>query len=149
MRVQIDANYPADGVEVKEHNGVSVVRMLKDIERTPAATEEGQEAITANVVQMALPFGVEKADIVAHFDYYFDKALAAELAKAKELKEAQVQMLLTNSDYRSHKHADGEITDEQYAPWKALRQQWRDIINAIRAAETIELLNEIVWPEGL
>lgn len=40
--------------------------------------------------------------------------------------------LLTNTDYKALKHADGTITDEDYAEIKANRQAWRDRINELQ-----------------
>lgn len=151
MRIGIDNNYPKDGVEVQEANGVLVVRLVKDVQRTPGA-EEGQEIITANVVQTTLPLGVEKADIVANFDYYFAKAQAAEVKQAAELKVDRVQRLLAATDYKALKVADGALTAQEYAPWKKLRAHWRDTVNAMQAAQTIEELDAIQCaetPEGL
>lgn len=38
---------------------------------------------------------------------------------------------LTETDYKSHKHADGAMTAEEFAPVAAQRQLWRDEINAL------------------
>ena len=57
MRLGIDENYPKDGVDVQEANGVLHVRLVKDVQREPGA-EEGQEIITADVVETTLPLGV-------------------------------------------------------------------------------------------
>lgn len=39
---------------------------------------------------------------------------------------------LRTSDYLCLKHADGALTDEEYAPHKAQRQSWRDEINSLQ-----------------
>lgn len=151
MRIQIDAYAPNDGVELKERDGVVVVQLIKDVERKPGA-EEGQEIITANVVQTTLPLGVEKADVVAHFDYYFSKAEAEELAKALPLKVDRVERMLSATDYKALKVADGALSAADYAPWKKLRAHWRDTINKMQAAQNADELNDIKYaetPEGL
>ena len=151
MRIQIDAYAPNDGVELKERDGVVVVLLIKDVERKPGA-EEGQEIITANVVQTTLPLGVEKADVVAHFDYYFAKAEAEELAKALPLKVDRVERLLSATDYKALKVADGALSAADYAPWKKLRAHWRDTVNKMQAAQNADELNDIKYaetPEGL
>ncbi len=151
MRIQIDAYAPNDGVELKERDGVVVVQLIKDVERKPGA-EEGQEIITANVVQTTLPLGVEKADVVAHFDYYFAKAEAEELAKALPLKVDRVERMLSATDYKALKVADGALSAADYAPWKKLRAHWRDTINKMQAAKNADELNDIKYaetPEGL
>ncbi len=151
MRIQIDAYAPNDGVELKERDGVVVVQLIKDVERKPGA-EEGQEIITANVVQTTLPLGVEKADVVAHFDYYFAKAEAEELAKALPLEVDRVERMLSATDYKALKVADGALSAADYAPWKKLRAHWRDTINKMQAAQNADELNDIKYaetPEGL
>lgn len=151
MRIQIDAYAPNDGVELKERDGVVVVQLIKDVERKPGA-EEGQEIITANVVQTTLPLGVEKADVVAHFDYYFAKAEAEELAKALPLKVDRVERMLSATDYKALKVADGALSAADYAPWKKLRAHWRDTINKMQSAKNADELNDIKYaetPEGL
>lgn len=151
MRLGIDENYPKDGVDVQEANGVLHVRLVKDVQRTPGA-EEGQEIITADVVETTLPLGVEKADIVAHFDYYFDKAQAAEVKQAVELKVDRVERLLAATDYKALKVADGALSAKEYAPWKKLRAHWRETVNKMQACKTIEELDAIKYaetPEGL
>lgn len=151
MRIQIDAYAPNDGVELKERDGVVVVQLIKDVERKPGA-EEGQEIITANVVQTTLPLGVEKADVVAHFDYYFAKAKAEELAKALPIKVDRVERMLSATDYKALKVADGALSTADYAPWKKLRAHWRDTINKMQAAQNADELNDIKYaetPEGL
>ena len=151
MRVQIDQYYPKDGVELVEANGAAIARLVKDVQTAPGP-EEGREIITANVVQITLPLGIEKADVLAHFDYYFAKGEAEELARALPLKEDRVERLLSATDYKALKVADGAMTAEEYEPWKKLRAHWRDTINKMQACKTIEELDAIKYaetPEGL
>lgn len=146
MRIGIDEHYPQSGVEIQEVNGGLTITMYADVQRTPGP-EEGQTIVTANVVRFTMPKGsVEEADVVAHFQYYFDKALADELAKAKEVAIAPVKKLLDGTDYMGHKVVDGVITEEEYEPKKQLREIWRETINAIESAATIEELNAITYP---
>ena len=42
-----------------------------------------------------------------------------------------LKQLLTDSDYRAIKYAEGYYTEEEYAPYKALRQSYRDEINKL------------------
>lgn len=67
-----------------------------------------------------------------------------EVKREKERREAQQRIIdevnslkrqLSETDYMAIKHSEGWITDEEYAPTKALRQTYRDRIN--------ELENEI------
>ena len=44
---------------------------------------------------------------------------------------AGLKQLLTQTDYKSHKHMDGAITDEEWEPVRIARQAWRDRINEL------------------
>lgn len=46
---------------------------------------------------------------------------------------AACKILLRDTDYQAVKHADGALTDEEYAEMKAKRQGWRDTINELEA----------------
>jgi hypothetical protein len=46
---------------------------------------------------------------------------------------AELKRLLAESDYQCLKHADGELTDEEYASIKAQRHAWRAEINELEA----------------
>jgi hypothetical protein len=41
------------------------------------------------------------------------------------------KQLLTQTDYKSLKHADGALTDEEYQPTKEQRASWRARINEL------------------
>lgn len=43
-----------------------------------------------------------------------------------------LQQLLAKSDYKALKHADGALTDDEYAAAKAERQGFRDRINVLQ-----------------
>lgn len=45
---------------------------------------------------------------------------------------ATYKQMLTNTDYMALKHSDGALTDEEYAPTKADRQEWRGKINELQ-----------------
>jgi len=57
-----------------------------------------------------------------------DPALAA-INKNKRI--AELKQFLAASDYLCLKHADGALTDEEYAETKAQRQAWRQEINEL------------------
>ena len=46
-----------------------------------------------------------------------------------EMEIRSFQQLLTNTDYKAIKYAEGAITEEEFAETKAKRQHWRDMIN--------------------
>lgn len=54
------------------------------------------------------------------------EAKAARLARIDELKG-----LLSASDYRAIKYAEGVLSEEEFAESKAQRQVWRDEVNAL------------------
>lgn len=43
------------------------------------------------------------------------------------------EILLRDTDYISHKHADGVLTDEEYEETKTQREAWRQAIRDLRA----------------
>ena len=58
------------------------------------------------------------------------------IEKAKAFIEKQENImrlrgLLGATDYIAIKYAEGLLTEEEYAPHKAQRQVWRDVINEL------------------
>ena len=43
----------------------------------------------------------------------------------------ELKTLLTNSDYKAIKYAEGLLSDEEYEPIKLQRQEWRKQINEL------------------
>lgn len=52
-------------------------------------------------------------------------------AEASKKRIEELKALLTATDYQSHKHADGAMSDEDFEPIRAQRQAWRDEINLL------------------
>ena len=48
-----------------------------------------------------------------------------------EWRIGELKDLLTATDYQAIKFAEGQLTEEEYAPIKAQRQAWRDEINQL------------------
>lgn len=42
-----------------------------------------------------------------------------------------LKQLLANTDYRAIKHSEGEMTDEEFAPTRKQRKEWRERINEL------------------
>ena len=42
------------------------------------------------------------------------------------------ELLLRDTDYISHKHADGALTDEEYEEIRVQREEWRQAIRDLR-----------------
>lgn len=49
----------------------------------------------------------------------------------KKSRISELKQLLADTDYRAIKYAEGYYTEEYYAPYKALRQSYRDEINQL------------------
>ena len=50
-----------------------------------------------------------------------------------EYEIGSLKRQLEETDYIAIKYAEGWISDEDYAPTKAMRQRWRDEINRLEA----------------
>ena len=63
----------------------------------------------------------------------WEKDAEAEAARiaAIDAEIAELKRLLTETDYKAIKYAEGWITAEEYAETKAQRQAWRDRINEL------------------
>lgn len=47
-----------------------------------------------------------------------------------------LKSLLTDTDYKALKHADGVMSAEEYEPIRQQREEWRDKINALETKLT-------------
>ncbi len=57
-----------------------------------------------------------------------------EIARKEKLARiAELKRLLAASDYEAIKYAEGWFTEQEYAPYKAQRQAYRDEINELEA----------------
>ena len=63
------------------------------------------------------------------FDANYNEHLARVQQASAEIKT--LKQLLSESDYKALKYAEGMISEEEYAPVKAQRQAWRDRINEL------------------
>ena len=138
----IDAFYPKSGVLIHENKGSYTVTMYSDVQKEEV---DGEEKYTANIVSFVTFSKLTEEQVVAEFDYYFNKALEEELKIAKEKAIAPIEALLTDSDYKAHKVFDGVLTEEEYRPWKELREVWRGKINEIRNAKTYEEVQAVTY----
>lgn len=57
--------------------------------------------------------------------------MITEEQKIKNTKIAELKYKLSQTDYQAIKYAEGQITEEEYAPIKAQRQEWRNEINLL------------------
>ena len=49
----------------------------------------------------------------------------------KQQRIAELQQLLSSTDYKCMKFAEGLLSNEEYEPIKKQRQEWRDEINEL------------------
>lgn len=68
--------------------------------------------------------------------------------KNKAEKLAKIKLILTETDYKCWKHADGDMTDEEYAPTKTMRANLREAYNTAEAATTQTELDAVVIENG-
>lgn len=94
---------------------------------TVKAYENGgtDEELIDDIVQEAKEDWDEYEDILVYVPY-----TAAEIAQF-EIDELKAQLAAT--DYQAIKYAEGELTEEEYAPTKAQRREWRARINELEA----------------
>lgn len=74
-----------------------------------------------------------------------DFAIGLEYNSASKIAYKQIYELkkkLGKTDYKALKHADGEISDEEYECIKEERQSWRDEINKLEAQMTIPTITK-------
>lgn len=71
--------------------------------------------------------------VVRDGEVYHDPAPATEPTAAEQI--AALKAKLAETDYAVIKIAEGAATAEEYADTIALRQEWRDKINALEAQE--------------
>ena len=64
---------------------------------------------------------------------FSDNVISEDEASAmqKAARISELKQLLAETDYRAIKYAEGYYTEEEYAPYKALRQSYRDEINKL------------------
>ena len=65
----------------------------------------------------------EYEDIQVYVPYTKSELAQIEISKLKRQ--------LAETDYRAIKYAEGQYTEEEYAPYKKQRQEWRDKINEL------------------
>lgn len=50
---------------------------------------------------------------------------------ARDARINELKMFLAETDYKAIKYAEGELSEEEYAPIKAQRRAWREEINQL------------------
>ena len=134
MRIGI-TEFPKNGVEIKAlPSGLYQVSLFKNVEETIFGNEI---RITADVVRLEMNF-CDENDIVNNFDFYFEKARILELNAEKAKVLANIENELIKTDYKCWKHADGDLSDEEYAVTKEIMANLRAKYKNVEKAETLE-----------
>ena len=81
-----------------------------------------------NKVGDGYKFDLSTKTIVEDSTYQENKIKQEKLDRISNLKS-----LLRNTDYQAIKYAEGQLTEEEYTPIKAQRQEWRNEINLLES----------------
>ena len=74
-----------------------------------------------------VPAHTEREEILVYIPY-----TEAELKRMEaERKISELKAKLRDTDYKAIKYAEGELSEEEYAPTKAERSDWREQINQL------------------
>ena len=75
----------------------------------------------------------QNGSLVDNPDYerYLAEMKAMRQVHTKEKRIKELKQLLADSDFRAIKYAEGYYSEEEFAPYKAQRQEWRDEINRL------------------
>lgn len=145
---------PQEKAELRNGIDGHVIAVLyKNVESTKS--ENGETEVLAQVRYWHFPKNADEAtieEVLENFDYYFDKADALEAKQEGSVIISHLEKLLSDTDYKLLKHQDGVLSDAEYAPWKKLRQHWRDCVNKLQEAKTladVEAVKYAETPEGL
>lgn len=92
--------------------------------------------------------GVLDAEEITLDEYETVMNAAAEAMAKKEAamtRIAELKKMLSETDYKAIKYSEGLIPDEEYAPVKAWRQEWRDEINRIEQETELKSIESEEW----
>lgn len=72
-----------------------------------------------------------EAERISKEQAYREKVAQAEAKWARDKRIGELKRLLSRTDYQAIKFAEGEMTQEEYAPIRAERTEWRREINEL------------------
>ncbi len=84
-----------------------------------------------------IKFKIENGNIVDVIDNINERQKFNEYQNIK-IKIERLKKNLSDTDYKAIKYAEGQLLEEEYAPIKAERQNWRDEINELEAKLGLE-----------
>lgn len=151
-KITIDV-VPQDNVDVRQTDRFTEVLLFKNAVEKTVETENGQNKTVYEVDAVRLIYpkvaNITKESIVAHFDYYWNKAIEADVIANKELKINRLKKLLEATDYEAIKYGEGVISQEQYAALAQARAAWRTAINALEQCTTIEQIEAVEFSTSI
>lgn len=68
------------------------------------------------------------------------------LTIAQTAKKSTIEKLIAETDYKALKHADGALTDNEYATTKVYRANLRAAYNSVEAATTVAAVDAVTIP---
>ena len=83
-----------------------------------------------------LQYGIIVEDIQPDITFHIFLPYENEEDIARKAEILSCKESLTNTDYKTQKYIEGQLTDEEWTTAKAQRQAWRDRINALEALIT-------------
>ena len=83
-----------------------------------------------------LQYGIIVEDIQPDITFHIFLPYENEDDIARKAEILSCKENLTNTDYKTHKYIEGQLTDEEWETAKAERQAWRDRINELEALIT-------------
>ncbi len=95
----------------------------------------GNSFIKTKTQLKEVPESFEQITEEKYFSYH---QITEETIDENALRIAQLKQELAATDYQCLKWSEGWLTDEEYAPIKAQRQELRDEINALENSTVIE-----------
>ena len=142
MKTRIN-EVPKDNVLIIQNGGWCIVSLFKNVVEVDGG-ENGEKQYETDIVSFPVK-QITKEQILEHFDWYWDKAIAKELEQAKGRKVIELQQLLAKTDYEAIKYAEGVISAESYSAMGAARAAWRATINNLEQCQTISEVENITY----
>lgn len=114
-----------DKLFIAHHSAVEAIEEQGHYEVTKVFPNGGKEAEwVIDVPGVEAKEAYDEYEDINVYIPYTEKQLA-------QIEIAELKQKLTDTDYKAIKYAEGAMSAEEYAPTKALRQEWRDRINAL------------------
>ena len=145
MKIRI-SELPEGNVSVVKTGGWNYVTMYKNAKQID--DENGQKIYEANVLTFSIK-EITKEQVIAQFDWYWNKYISVEVNKKKAEKIVMLQQLLAKTDYEAIKYSEGVISQQQYATLAQARAAWRTAINALEQCTTIEQIEAVEFSTSI